>query len=122
MSENAKNQINETLAQPMVKAGEGTPSTKTTFMPVDVAENVPPSLRQWTRWEYLSEYVEWWKQGVTSGVQAVVLFGLGLLTLDKFAPGALLMFALAARHQDLSWMYNFIAKKFGMSRTIMLID
>lgn len=92
------------------------------FMPMEVSRKLPPNLRQFTRWEYASEYVEWWKQGVTSKAQSVLFFGLGLLTLETFAPGALLMFALAARHQDLAWMYDFIAKKFGHSRTITLVD
>lgn len=92
------------------------------FLPMEVSRKLPPNLRQWTRWEYLSEYVEWWKQGVTSKVLALVLFSLGILTLDTFAPGGLLMIAAAARHQDLAWMYDFIAKKFGQSRTLILVD
>ncbi len=92
------------------------------YMPMEVSRNLPPNLRQFTRWEYLSEYVEWWKQGVTSKVQSVLFVGLGLLTLTTFPPGALLMFAMAGRHLDLAWMYDFIAKKFGQSRTITLVD
>lgn len=92
------------------------------YMPMEVERTVPPSLRQWTRWEYLSEYVEWWRQGVTSKVQSVLFAALGLLTLETFPPGALLMFALSARHVDLAWMYDFIAKKFGRSRTLTLVD
>ncbi len=92
------------------------------FMPMEVPRTLPPNLRQWTRWEYASEYVEWWRQGVTSKVQSVLFFGLGLLTLEAFPPGALLMFALSARHHDLAWMYDFIAKKFGYSRTLVMVD
>ncbi len=92
------------------------------YMPMEVERTVPPNLRQFTRWEYLAEYVEWWRQGVTSKAQAVLFAALGLLTLQTFPPGALLMFALAGRHQDLAWMYDFIAKKFGQSRTLTLVD
>ena len=108
------------------QAAQGTTTTDhpphVSFMPMEVSRKVPPNLRQFTRWEYFSEYVEWWKQGVTSKIQSIVLFGLGLLTLETFPPGGLLMIMVAARHQDLAWMYDFIAKKFGNSRTLILVD
>ncbi len=92
------------------------------YLPMEAERTLPPNLRQFTRWEYAIEYVEWWKQGITSKIQTILFFGLGLLTLETFPPGALLMFILAGRHKDLAWMYDFIAKKFGMSRTITLVD
>lgn len=92
------------------------------YMPMEVERTLPPNLRQFTRWEYLAEYVEWWRQGITSKIQTILFFALGLLTLETFPPGALLMFMLAGRHKELAWMYDFIAKKFGYSRTLTLVD
>lgn len=92
------------------------------YLPMEVERTLPPNLRQFTRWEYLAEYVEWWRQGITSKIQTILFFALGLLTLETFPPGALLMFILAGRHKELAWMYDFIAKKFGYSRTLTLVD
>ncbi len=92
------------------------------YMPIEVAPGTPPNMRMWKRWEYLEEYIDWWKRGVTSKLKAVGFIVFGILTLNTFPPGALLMFALAARHQDLAWLDDFIVKKFGRSRTIVLVD
>ncbi|MDP2717510.1 MAG: hypothetical protein Q8P02_02085 [Candidatus Micrarchaeota archaeon] len=101
---------------------QGQHAPHVSYLPMEAERTLPPNLRQFTRYEYAIEYVEWWKQGITSKVQTILFFGLGLLTLETFPPGALLMFILAGRHKDLAWMYDFIAKKFGMSRTITLVD
>ena len=94
----------------------------TTMLPVDIKPGTPPTLRQHTRYDYMSEYVDFWTMGVKNKVKAVAFFALGLLTINYFAPGALLMFALAARSQDIAWMGDFIVEKFGAKRSIALID
>jgi hypothetical protein len=52
----------------------------------------------------------------------VAYFALGLLTINYFAPGALLMFALSARAYDVAWICEFINEKFGKYRTIITAD
>lgn len=94
----------------------------TSMIPVGITKSVPPFLRHWTRFEYLSEYVDFWTLGVKSKAKAVGYFALGLATINYFAPGALLMFALAARHQDIGWICNFINTTFGKNRSIVLVD
>ena len=92
------------------------------YMPVEVAPGTPPNMRMHKRWDYLEEYFDWWKRGVTSKLKVIAFITFGVLTLETFPPGALLMFALAGRHQDMAWLDDFIVKKFGKSRTVVLVD
>ena len=95
---------------------------KVSMMPIEVTPGTPPNMRMHKRWDYMEEYIDFWKRGVTSKLKAIGFVTFGILTLETFPPGALLMFALAARHQDLAWLYDFIVKKFGRQRTIVLVD
>jgi len=94
----------------------------TTMLPIDVKPGTPPTLRQHSRYDYFMEYVDFWTLGVKCKAKAVAFFVLGLLSINYFAPGALLLFALSAREQDIGWMCNFIIEKFGANRTIALVD
>lgn len=95
---------------------------QSTFLPVESDPNLPPNMRMWKRLEYLEEYIHYWRWGIITRIIAVPLLIAGVLTLPVFAPGALVMFAVAARLLDLSWWYHFIVYSFGKSRTIVLVD
>lgn len=103
-------------------AGEKGTGLKTSFLPIDIAPGTPPTMRQHTRWDYVKEYVDFYLLGVKSKVRTIVFFALGLLMINYFAPGAFLMFALAARAQDQAWWCNYINNTFGKYRSIVLID
>ena len=105
--------------QVMAKSGA---NNQTSYLPMAVAPDTPPTMRQWSRTQYISEYVDFYLLGVKSKVKAVALLGLGIVTLPYFAPGALLMFALAGRFQDIGWMCNYINETFGKNRSIVTVD
>ncbi len=93
-----------------------------TMLPVENDPNLPPNIRQLTRWEYLEEYIGYWKFDHVCRVLGAFLLAFGIASLNVFAPGALLMIAVSARLIDLGWWYNFIWSKFGTYRTITLVD
>ena len=95
---------------------------QTTFLPIEQKPNLPPNMRSWTRWEYLSEYIGYWKYGVITKAVGWLLVLIGVLMLGVFAPGGLLCIIVAARLIDLAWWYNFITKQFGTNRTLVLVD
>jgi hypothetical protein len=112
--------------QQLVALGEagnlGDAKRMSTFLPVESKPNIPPNMRMHYRWDYLLEYIGYWKAKILDQVAAAVLIVLGVLCLPVFAPGALLMIAVGARFNDLAWMNDFIINKFGKSRTIVLVD
>ena len=105
---------------------EGTEGTKDrslmSYVPVEVEPGTPPSMKMHKRWDYLEEYINFWKDGVKFRIKSIAFLAGGLLTLNTFPPGALLMIALSARYHDISWLDDFITKKFGKQRTLVLID
>lgn len=107
-----------TADQPQLEAG----NRMSTMLPVEVNPNVPPNIRQHTRWEYLEEYIGYWKLDHVCRVVGAFLLAVGIATLNVFAPGALLTIAVAARLIDLGWWYNFIWSKYGHYRTVTLVD
>ncbi len=94
----------------------------TSFVAVDYPAHVPPTMKMHKRWDYLAEYIDFYKMRYANTFKAALFFAGGILTLNAFAPGALLMIALAARHADLAWWCNFIVTKFGKHRSLVLID
>jgi hypothetical protein len=94
----------------------------TSFVTVDYPSHVPPTMKMHKRWDYLTEYIDFYKMRYTNAFKAIIFFAGGILTLNAFAPGALLMIALAARHADLAWWGNFISTEFGKYRSVVLID
>ena len=92
------------------------------FLPLYVKPGAPPFIKQHKRYTYLDEYVGYEKDRYKNMVKAVFCFGFGILTLQAFPPGALLMIALAARFQDIAWMDGFITRTFGKYRSIVLVD
>lgn len=105
-------------------AQDGTPGqdNMSTFMPVEQKPNLPPNMRQWTRWEYLSEFLGYWKYGLVTKLLGWALLVIGVLMLGTFAPGGLLAIMAAARLIDLAWWNNFIVYQFGHNRTLVLVD
>lgn len=95
---------------------------QTTFMPVDQKPELPPNMRQWTRWEYLLEYLGYWKYGMLTKALGWVLIPVGILMLGVFPLGGLLCLIIAGRLLDLAWWYNFIVFQFGKNRTLVLVD
>jgi len=93
-----------------------------TYLPMDVAPNVPPNMRMHTRWAYLEEYIGYWKYDHVCKIVGAALLAAGITTLNVFAPGALLMIAVSARIIDLGWWANFIWAKFGNNRSLVLVD
>ncbi len=108
------------VATPIGGAAGGMPQRS--FLPLQIKPGAPPFMRQHKRYDYLAEYVGFTKDGYKNTVKAVFCFAGGVATLTTFAPGALLMFALAARYQDIAWMDFFITKTFGKYRSLVLID
>jgi hypothetical protein len=93
-----------------------------TFLPVESRPDLPPNMRMWTRWQYLDEYIHYWRWGLITKALAIVLLIVGVLMIPFFVPGALLTLAVSARLGSLSWMYNFIVWTFGKYRTLVLVD
>ncbi len=93
-----------------------------TMLPLDSRPDLPPNMRNHTRWAYVEEYMGYWKYEQICRLMGIALLVLGFVTLNVFLPGALLMLAVSARLLDLSWWYGFIAHKFGNFRSLVLID
>ena len=94
----------------------------TTMLPMESRPDLPPNMRNWTRWGYIEEYAGYWKYEHITRVLGIALLALGFLTINVFTPGALLMLAASGRLLDLSWWYNFIVHKFGNNRSLVLVD
>ncbi len=92
------------------------------FLPLHIKPNAPPFVKQHKRYDYLAEYVGYEKDRYKNMAKAIFCFIFGILTLQAFPPGALLMIALAARFQDIAWMDGFITRTFGKYRSIVLVD
>ncbi len=93
-----------------------------TFLPLQIKPGAPPFMRQHKRYDYIAEYVGFEKDRYKNMVKALFCFGSGLLTIQAFPPGGLLMIALAARYQDMAWWDGFISRTFGKYRSLVLVD
>lgn len=81
-----------------------------------------PNMRQASRWDYLVEYIGYWVDHKRYFAYSVVFVGGGILALNLWAPVGLLMIAVGAKFKAMSWMDNFIVKKFGANRSLVLVD
>ncbi len=115
-SANTPKEVNNRI---MAKSGG---NNYTSYLPMTVEKGTPPTMRMWSRTQYISEYVDFYTLGVKSKVKGIAMLALGVVTIPYFAPGALLMFALAARYQDVGWMCTFINESFGKNRSIVTVD
>ena len=93
-----------------------------TFLPLEIKPGTPAFLKQHKRYEYVEEYAGFEKDRYKNTFKALFCFTFGLLTLQAFAPGGLLMLALAARYQDIAWWDGFITKTYGKYRSLTLVD
>ena len=93
-----------------------------TLLPLHIKPGSPAFLKQHKRYDYVSEYVGFEKDRYKNTLKAVFCLSFGIITLNAFPPGGLLMFALAARYQDIAWMDGFIGKHFGKYRSVILVD
>lgn len=98
------------------------PTDHRSFLPVQIRPNAPPFIKQHTRFDYINEYVGFEKDRYKNVGKAVFCFAFGVLTLQAFPPGGLVMIAMAARYQDIAWMDGFITKNFGRYRSIIKVD
>ncbi len=81
-----------------------------------------PNMRQALRWDYLVEYIGYWIDHKKFLVYAVAFVGAGIWALGVWAPVGLLMIAVGAKFKAMSWMDNFIVKKFGANRSLVMVD
>ena len=109
----------QTEALAMRKVDPGAPVTAA-YAEVDPKQS--PNMRQAKRWDYLVEYIGYWVDHKKFLAYAVVFVGAGILTLHVWAPVGLLMIAVGAKFKSMSWMDNFIVKKFGANRSLILVD
>ena len=93
-----------------------------TMLPIEAKPNLPPTMKNWTRWQYLEEFVGYWKYEHIARVIGITLLIIGFLMLNVFLPGALVTIAVAARQIDLAWWYGEIARRFGQHRSLVLVD
>jgi len=118
LDQQVRRSVEEERAGKGFKDGTG----MTSFVAIDYPAHVPPTMKMHKRWDYLAEYIDFYKMRYTNAFKAVLFFAGGILTLNAFTPGALLMIALSARHFDLAWWSDFIVTKFGKHRSLVLID
>ncbi|OIO26727.1 hypothetical protein AUJ14_01140 [Candidatus Micrarchaeota archaeon CG1_02_55_22] len=114
-----------TINQQIVAGGSPNtgPVDQTTFMPLQLDPKVPPLFKQDNRWEYLKEYIyEFWMVGKKAQVMALVYAVLGLLVINSVPLGAMLLFALSGRYQNIAWWGQGVATKFGRSRALVLLN
>lgn len=99
------------------------PNQMTTFVPMQVKPNVPPMFKTDKRWTYLTEYINDFYIGSKKSLfKAIIYLALGLFILNKFAPGALLMIALAGRYYNISWWQNeVLGPVFSGGRALLLV-
>ena len=92
------------------------------MLPMESKPGLPPTMKNWTRWQYLEEFVGYWKYEHMARVIGITLLVIGFLMLNVFLPGALLTIAVAARQIDLAWWYGEITRRFGQHRSLVLVD
>ncbi|MFH0836428.1 MAG: hypothetical protein V1834_04680 [Candidatus Micrarchaeota archaeon] len=114
--------MTEQFNQPNFNTKSVMSSANKTFLPLHIIPGTPPFMKQWKRKFYLDEYLGYEKDSYSNTLKAMMYIVLGLVTLPYFAPGALLMVALSARHAHIAWMDRFINRKFGANRTLVLVD
>jgi len=83
---------------------------------------VRANMRASTRWDYLCEYAGYYIDYYRFLLFAVILVAGGLLMLNIFWPVGLLMIMLGAKYKNMSWWDDFIVRKFGRHRTLVLFN
>ncbi len=104
------------------RPGEQGSEYLSTMLPMEAKPDLPPTMKNWTRWQYLEEFVGYWKYEHMARIIGITLLVIGFLMLNVFLPGALVTIAVAARQIDLAWWYGEIARRFGYHRSLVLVD
>lgn len=92
------------------------------FQYVEVDPKVRANMRAATRWDYFNEYIAYWMDNKRFWIYAILLVGGGILMLSVFAPVGLLMIMLGAKYRNVAWMDKFVYGKFGVNRSLILVD
>ena len=91
-----------------------------TNVPLTITKGTRPMMRFVNRWEYLKEYVnDFYLTGKRSQLKELACLVLGVLALPVFAPGALVLLALAGRNHSRAWYCNGVVNFFGLGRTLV---
>ncbi len=93
-----------------------------TMLHADAKESLPPFLRTNTRWNYVLEYIDFWRAEKKTMIYFIFFLVGGFVTLPYFAPGGLLMFAMAGRLKSLAYWNRFVYNIFGANRTLVFTD
>ncbi|MFQ5406070.1 MAG: hypothetical protein ACE5DI_02860 [Candidatus Micrarchaeia archaeon] len=93
-----------------------------TILHTDSNEKLPPFLRTNSRWNYLLEYIDFWKGEKKTILYFFFFLAAGFVTLPIFVPGGLLMFAMAARLKSMAYWNKFVYNVFGKNRTLIFVD
>ena len=91
-----------------------------TNVPLTVTKGTRPMMRFNNRWEYLKEYInDFYLTGKRSQITELACLALGFLALPVFAPGALVLLAIAGRNHSRAWFCNGVVNEFGKNRTLV---
>jgi hypothetical protein len=91
-----------------------------TNVPLTIAKGTRPLLRFVNRWEYLKEYIyDFYLTGKRSQLYEIATLVFGVMALPVFAPGALILLAMAGRNHSRAWYCNFVVNIFGKNRTLI---
>jgi len=108
---------------PKIKGpAKANPPDMLSFTSVETNPDIPTFMRTNNRWDYVKEYIDFWKNEKTAALQFVFFLGAGIFTLPLFPPGGLLMIAMAGRFKSLQYWNKFVYRDFGKYRTLIMID
>ncbi|MFA5246892.1 MAG: hypothetical protein WC408_03310 [Candidatus Micrarchaeia archaeon] len=98
------------------------PRTTMTTAGCEVGPDVHPVMRTNTRYGYVMEYIDCWRQEKVAWALFFFWLAAAIFTFTVFPVGSLLMFALAGRFRMMSEGIRFGSLVFGVNRTIMTVD
>lgn len=91
-----------------------------TNVPLTITKGTKPFMRHVNRWEYLTEYIyDFYLTGKRSQAMELACIVLGVLALPVFAPGALILLAMAGRNHSRAWFSDNVVNTFGLNRTLV---
>ncbi len=104
------------------KGGVQEPRTTMTTAGLEVNPNDFPVMRTNSRYGFVMEYIDAWRQEKVAWTIFVFWLAAGIYTFTVFPAGSLIMFALAARFRAIGAGLRFGCWVFGVQRTIMTVD
>ncbi len=91
-----------------------------TNVPLTITKGTRPFMRFQNRWEYLKEYInDFYLTGKRSQITELACIVMGFLALPVFAPGALVLLAIAGRNHSRAWYCDGVVNEFGKNRTLV---